>query len=154
MSRNAPCPCGSGRRYKDCHGAIGAVAAAPEPLAGILARALADQQAGRLPEAIAGYENALAVAPDHFDALHMLGVAHFQRGEFEDALTLVDRAVALRPEDAGARFNRRLIEQNQEPSDADIDAAMNGNICRCGTYPRIRAAVKRAAEIRRGGAAA
>jgi tetratricopeptide (TPR) repeat protein len=110
-SRNAPCTCGSGRRYKDCHGAIEAVAGAPESLAGILARALADQQAGRIPQAIAGYENALAVAPDHFDALHMLGVAHFQRGEFERALALVDRAVALRSDDAGARFNRRLIEQ-------------------------------------------
>ena len=44
-----------------------------------------------------------------------------------------------------------LIETNPEPTDADIDAAMNGNICRCGTYPRIRAAVKRAAEIKRGG---
>jgi len=47
-----------------------------------------------------------------------------------------------------------LIEQNPSPSDADIDAAMNGNICRCGTYPRIRAAVKRAGEIKRGGSAA
>jgi isoquinoline 1-oxidoreductase subunit alpha len=46
-----------------------------------------------------------------------------------------------------------LIEANKNPSDADIDAAMDGNICRCGTYPRIRAAVKRAAEIKRGGAA-
>ena len=38
-----------------------------------------------------------------------------------------------------------------DDTDADIDAAMNGNICRCGTYPRIRAAVKRAAELKRGG---
>jgi len=38
--------------------------------------------------------------------------------------------------------------------DADIDAAMDGNICRCGTYPRIRAAIKRAAEIKRNGGAA
>jgi isoquinoline 1-oxidoreductase alpha subunit len=43
-----------------------------------------------------------------------------------------------------------LIEQNADPSDADIDAAMDGNLCRCGTYPRIRAAVKRAAAIKRG----
>ena len=46
-----------------------------------------------------------------------------------------------------------LLEANNNPSDADIDAAMDGNICRCGTYPRIRAAIKRAAEIKRGGAA-
>jgi isoquinoline 1-oxidoreductase alpha subunit len=44
-----------------------------------------------------------------------------------------------------------LLEQNPSPTDAEIDAAMNGNICRCGTYPRIRAAVKRAAELMRGG---
>ena len=42
-----------------------------------------------------------------------------------------------------------LLARNDDPNDADIDSAMNGNICRCGTYPRIRAAVKRAAEIQR-----
>jgi isoquinoline 1-oxidoreductase alpha subunit len=38
-----------------------------------------------------------------------------------------------------------LLQQNSKPSDADIDAAMTGNICRCGTYARIRAAIHRAA---------
>ena len=38
-----------------------------------------------------------------------------------------------------------LLELNDEPSDAEIDAVMSGNLCRCGTYPRIRAAVKTAA---------
>jgi isoquinoline 1-oxidoreductase alpha subunit len=38
-----------------------------------------------------------------------------------------------------------LLQQNAKPSDADIDAAMSGNICRCGTYVRIRAAIHRAA---------
>jgi isoquinoline 1-oxidoreductase alpha subunit len=38
-----------------------------------------------------------------------------------------------------------LLAQTPRPSDADIDAAMSGNICRCGTYPRIRAAIHRAA---------
>ena len=42
-----------------------------------------------------------------------------------------------------------VIDHNRNPTDADIDAAMQGNLCRCGTYVRIRAAVKRAAEIRR-----
>jgi isoquinoline 1-oxidoreductase alpha subunit len=37
-----------------------------------------------------------------------------------------------------------LLAANAKPSDADIDAAMSGNICRCATYPRIRAAIKRA----------
>ena len=39
-----------------------------------------------------------------------------------------------------------LLATNKSPSDADIDAAMSGNICRCATYPRIRAAIKRAAK--------
>jgi len=39
-----------------------------------------------------------------------------------------------------------LLENNPSPSDADIDAAMSGNICRCGTYPRIRKGIKRAAQ--------
>jgi isoquinoline 1-oxidoreductase alpha subunit len=38
-----------------------------------------------------------------------------------------------------------LLRSNPNPTDTDIDAAMSGNICRCGTYPRIRAAIKRAA---------
>ena len=43
-----------------------------------------------------------------------------------------------------------LLAKNKNPSDAEIDAAMSGNLCRCGTYNRIRAAVKdAAAEMRR-----
>jgi isoquinoline 1-oxidoreductase alpha subunit len=38
-----------------------------------------------------------------------------------------------------------LLAKNPSPSDADIDSAMSGNICRCGTYNRIRAAIKQAA---------
>ena len=38
-----------------------------------------------------------------------------------------------------------LLTENPNPSDADIDEAMYGNICRCGTYPRIKAAIKSAA---------
>jgi isoquinoline 1-oxidoreductase alpha subunit len=38
-----------------------------------------------------------------------------------------------------------LLDSTPHPSDADIDAAMSGNICRCGTYVRIREAIKRAA---------
>jgi isoquinoline 1-oxidoreductase alpha subunit len=39
-----------------------------------------------------------------------------------------------------------LLAKNPHPSDADIDAAMSGNICRCGTYIRIREGIKRAAQ--------
>ena len=43
-----------------------------------------------------------------------------------------------------------LLDANPEPTDTDIDAAMSGNICRCGTYGRIRNAIQRAAEEMRG----
>ncbi len=39
-----------------------------------------------------------------------------------------------------------LLDNNPNPSDADIEASMNGNICRCGTYTRIKAAIKTAAQ--------
>jgi len=43
-----------------------------------------------------------------------------------------------------------LLLESPEPTDADIDQAMSGNLCRCGTYPRIRAAVKTAAQTMKG----
>jgi len=43
-----------------------------------------------------------------------------------------------------------LLASTPNPDDADIDAAMDGNICRCGTYSRIRAAIKRAAQSGQG----
>jgi len=39
-----------------------------------------------------------------------------------------------------------LLQSNKNPSDAEIDAAMHGNICRCGTYTRIKKAIKTAAK--------
>lgn len=42
-----------------------------------------------------------------------------------------------------------LLKANPQPSDQDIDEALSGNLCRCGTYPRIKKAVHRAAELMR-----
>jgi isoquinoline 1-oxidoreductase alpha subunit len=44
-----------------------------------------------------------------------------------------------------------LFAEKADPSDADIDACLGGNVCRCATYVRIRAAVHRAAELAKGG---
>ena len=41
-----------------------------------------------------------------------------------------------------------LLDENDDPTDEDIDNAMGGNLCRCGTYPRIRAAIKKAAALK------
>ncbi|HLQ07960.1 MAG TPA: (2Fe-2S)-binding protein [Steroidobacteraceae bacterium] len=43
-----------------------------------------------------------------------------------------------------------LLAHTAEPSDADIDTAMSGNLCRCGTYQRIRAAIHRAVQLKSG----
>jgi isoquinoline 1-oxidoreductase alpha subunit len=45
-----------------------------------------------------------------------------------------------------------LLRENSNPTDQDIDDAMSGNICRCGTYPRIRAAIHQAARAKQEGA--
>ncbi|MFA6088051.1 (2Fe-2S)-binding protein [Mucilaginibacter sp.] len=45
-----------------------------------------------------------------------------------------------------------LLRENPKPTDQDIDDAMSGNICRCGTYPRIRAAIHKAAQLQQEGA--
>ena len=44
-----------------------------------------------------------------------------------------------------------LLRENPQPTDADIDDAMSGNICRCGTYQRIRSAIHLAAQMKAGG---
>jgi isoquinoline 1-oxidoreductase alpha subunit len=46
-----------------------------------------------------------------------------------------------------------LLSRSPQPADEDIDAAMSGNLCRCGTYPRIRQAIHRAAELQAKGGA-
>jgi aerobic-type carbon monoxide dehydrogenase small subunit (CoxS/CutS family) len=45
-----------------------------------------------------------------------------------------------------------LLARSPDPSDGEIDAAMTGNLCRCGTYQRIRRAIHRAAQLSREGA--
>jgi isoquinoline 1-oxidoreductase alpha subunit len=44
-----------------------------------------------------------------------------------------------------------LLRENPDPTDSDIDDAMSGNICRCGTYPRIRKAIHLAAKLQKEG---
>ena len=43
-----------------------------------------------------------------------------------------------------------LLDKNTDPTDSDIDAALSGNICRCGTYARVREAIHLASRLQRG----
>ena len=107
--RNAQCPCGSGKRYKDCHGRADAPAPATAPDPAVLARAgVAAHQGNDLDAAERLYRQALALAPDQPLALHYLGVVLYQRGRVDDAMPLLDRAVALVPTEAEFHNNRGL----------------------------------------------
>jgi glycosyltransferase involved in cell wall biosynthesis len=98
-SRNDPCPCGSGRRYKHCHGAVGAPAvAAVSPrvdVDALAAQALALHQADELEQAETLYRRVLDTAPDHADVLHMLGVVRAMLGDAREAQALIARAGEL-----------------------------------------------------------
>jgi glycosyltransferase involved in cell wall biosynthesis len=99
-SRNQPCPCGSGKRYKDCCGSLEATLPTVEggrrgEAQNFMDAALAAQHARRLDEAERLYRAALAIVPDEPDALHMLGVVRFERDDFAEARTLIVRALEL-----------------------------------------------------------
>ena len=151
IGRNEPCPCGSGRRYKDCHGALAGSSAAATPPGTERRRldaALAAQRSGRFAEAAELYEAVLAADPENFDALHMRGVVAYQSGDFECARDRLAAALRLRPTDHAARFNFRLIGSALERRPVERE------ICR-EVLPRLRGRCVVAADDhpRRGGEA-
>lgn len=96
-SRNQPCPCGSGRRYKECHGALDGSGASDRVARAraFMNEALANQQARRLDDAERLYREALSILPDEPDALSMLSVIRYERGDLVDAKALAIRALDL-----------------------------------------------------------
>jgi tetratricopeptide (TPR) repeat protein len=102
VGRNEPCPCGSGKKYKQCHGALAAGTAAPAPAAPTgpdarVAAGLALHQRGDQAGAEREYRAALAAAPEHPTALHYLGVVLYQRRELDAALPLLERSAQAVP---------------------------------------------------------
>jgi len=117
-SRNAPCPCGSGRRYKECHGGL-ATAVAPGRVDVLLAGALEAQRAGRHDDAATGYLAALAIDGRNFDALHMLGVTRLMQRRAAEAVPLLERALVLRPGLAAVERNLALAREALAGAEAD-----------------------------------
>ena len=127
VGRNDPCPCGSGKRYKQCHGTLGSTAqhtdgnAQTAPFAqgssssesatsaGALAhQGLAAHQRGDIEGAERAYRAALRADPEHPLALHYLGVVHFQRNRPADALPLLMRSAERVPSEPEFHNNHGL----------------------------------------------
>jgi len=119
--RNDPCPCGSGKKYKQCHGALGAADAAPSPEA-LTQAGLALHQRGELSGAEAKYREALAAYADHPTALHYLGVIHYQSGRHDEALPLLVRAVERVPGEPEFHNNLGLVLAATDRNDEAIAA--------------------------------
>ncbi|MFO1316090.1 MAG: tetratricopeptide repeat protein [Burkholderiales bacterium] len=111
IGRNDPCPCGSGRRYKQCHGTLGG--GPPPPPASATPETLTRQgidahRRGDLDVAERSYRAALATAPEFAAALHYLGVVLYQRQRLAEALPLLAQAVARVPDEPEFHSNLGL----------------------------------------------
>ena len=102
--RNARCHCGSGLRFKACHGAAGARAVAVAPKLGdaghLLASALLAARAGDSRSARERYGQIVADDPGNAEALHALALLEFDMGDIVGAVGIIDRALAAAPRDA------------------------------------------------------
>jgi SEC-C motif/Tetratricopeptide repeat len=141
VGRNDRCPCGSGKRYKDCHGVLQpgtlhtsgpSVDLAQQDIEALMQKALLLQQEGRLADAIANYEAVITREPSNFDALHMLGVAWFQSNQLDRAEHYVRRALAIRSDIIAAQSNMALINDTRRLE------AMETELCR-RVLPRMSA---------------
>lgn len=104
-ARNAPCPCGSGRKFKHCHGKTPAQANQPRRAADLLAEGIRLHQANRAAKAADCYRAALAADPQNAQAHYLLALVEAGKGRFEAAATMLSRAVALGLRDAAAHFH-------------------------------------------------
>jgi len=114
-SRNAPCPCGSGKRFKDCHGTIGAGdPGAPDGAEALFHRANREREQGNSAAAIALYEQALQHAPGNAGLLNNLALALEAAGEPARAETCYRSILAADPQHAEALGNlANLLSQRE-----------------------------------------
>ena len=97
MARNAPCPCGSGQRYKACCGAYGSAPLPRGDAIGVYNAANAHARDGRLAEAAEGWAQALRLRPDLLPAQENLAGALLELGRLEAAAAAYRRLMTLRP---------------------------------------------------------
>src|SRR5262245_4886503 len=108
-SRNAPCPCGSGKKYKHCHGAVAERSSKPESNSThnkpSLQQARNLHQKGFLPEAEMLYGEILQRSPRDANAMNLFGILRAQRGDPVSALEWIGKAIALDSQNAAYQFN-------------------------------------------------
>ncbi len=106
--RNDPCPCGSGARFKDCHGKLGA---APAPLDADEAfqRGMEAHRRRQPQAAIPFFDMVLAAEPAHPFALHFKGYGLCQLGRFDEGMPLLVRALAAQPRNPDFHGNTGII---------------------------------------------
>ena len=117
--RNDPCPCGSGRRYKECHGSLASPGAALDAL---LQRSLAAHQQGRVDDAERGYREALAQDPGNAIATHYLGMVAWQRGDLATAEAMMRESIRANGSIADFHNNFGLLLRDTGRIDAAIAA--------------------------------
>ncbi|HUH94184.1 MAG TPA: DUF5672 family protein [Casimicrobiaceae bacterium] len=122
VGRNDPCPCGSGKRYKRCHGASSPAQTDTDVLGQRLQEAISRHRRGTSEDRSAAesiYREVLSEQPDNATAQHFLGVTHYQRGEIDAAVPLLERAAAAQPREAEFHNNLGLA---YAAADRDQDA--------------------------------
>jgi tetratricopeptide (TPR) repeat protein len=109
IGRNDPCPCGSGKKYKQCCEATGAApiqsATSNFSPQQALQIAMSQHQAGNLASAEALYKQVLRAQPKQADALHLLGLIAKQKGDFKTALQLMKQSLVENPNYVEAYVN-------------------------------------------------
>lgn len=118
MKRNDPCPCGSGLRYKECHGKLGAEG--PPPIDARIAKALQLHQQGRMDEAEAAYEALLAESPGHAIPTHYLGMLAWSRGDAQRAERLMRESIAANATIPDFHSNLAMLESSLGRHEAAI----------------------------------
>jgi tetratricopeptide (TPR) repeat protein len=120
VGRNDSCPCGSGKKYKHCCEQTGAIQSPKQAVpAGFLPQhalqtAMAQHQAGNLPQAEALYKQVLQAAPNQPDALHLLGLIAKQKGDLKTAIQLIRKALTVNPNYVEAYVNLGATLQEQD----------------------------------------
>lgn len=123
--RNDPCPCGSGKKYKQCclhkQGREQPAPSAVTPeIRQAMQMAMPLHQAGRLAEAEAIYRQVLRQSPREPDALHLLGLLSYQRKDYPAALELIGRAISYRHTEPGYFVNLGLVHEALQHVDEAI----------------------------------